>query len=83
MRRTQLEKYCINCGNGRQIYAQYLAKRGTRWAELGLVREMRCPPFRRPMGGTHQPVSSSHLSTASASSAKRMKPSRRFLPIGA
>jgi hypothetical protein len=30
MRRTQLEKYCNNGGNGRQIYAQYLAKRGTR-----------------------------------------------------
>jgi len=29
MRRTQLEKYCINCGNGCQIYAQYLAKRST------------------------------------------------------
>jgi hypothetical protein len=30
MRRTQLEKYCINCGNGCQKYVQYLAKRVTR-----------------------------------------------------
>jgi hypothetical protein len=30
IRKTQLEKYCNNGGNGCQIYAQYLAKRGTR-----------------------------------------------------